>query len=209
MSAATTPVRGRIQKREAILGAAIEVFARDGYERASVDAIAAEAGVAKPTIYNHLGGKENLYRAAMVEAAARSKVKVMAALDRFPTTGDDLRAGLCTAARRLVDCQIAPQGWALSRLLYAEAARFPEVYDEVQGEGGRQVNEALAGRLARLGNAGVLRVPDPVLAARHFMALISGELPARTGLGTRELPEEELAEIIGDGVDTFLKAFGG
>ncbi|GLZ80893.1 TetR family transcriptional regulator [Actinorhabdospora filicis] len=200
--------RGRIDKRQAILSAAIEVFARDGYERAGVEAIAAEAGVAKPTIYNHLGGKENLYRAAMAEAAARSKTKVLAAVDGFPTTGEDLRAGLRTVARSLVDCHISPQGWALSRLLYTEAARFPEVYDEVQTEGGRQINEALAGRLARLGNAGVLRVPDPVLAARHFMALITGELAARTAMGTRELPEEELAGIIADGVETFLAAFG-
>lgn len=207
MSSATAPVRGRIDKRRAILAAAIEVFARDGYERASVDAIAAEAGVAKPTIYNHLGGKENLYRAAMVEAADRSRTKVLAAVDGFPTTGENLREGLREVARSLVDCQISPLGWALSRLLYAEAARFPEVYDEVQTEGGRQINEALAGRLARLGNAGVLRVPDPVLAARHFMALISGELPARTALGTRELPEEEIAAVIDDGVETFLAAF--
>ncbi|WP_131770844.1 TetR/AcrR family transcriptional regulator, partial [Candidatus Protofrankia californiensis] len=62
----TVTGRGRVDKREAILAAAFEVFARKGYEGASVDLIASEAGVAKPTLYNHLGSKENLFRLVMV-----------------------------------------------------------------------------------------------------------------------------------------------
>ena len=41
--------------------AALVLFARDGYERTSVDAIAAEAGVSKRTVYSHYGDKENLF----------------------------------------------------------------------------------------------------------------------------------------------------
>ncbi|WEV25420.1 TetR/AcrR family transcriptional regulator [Streptomyces sp. 71268] len=52
-------------KREAILQAAVEIFLREGYDRASVDAIAEEAGVSKQTIYNHFGGKERLFLAAV------------------------------------------------------------------------------------------------------------------------------------------------
>jgi len=53
---------GRIDKRQAILDAAFTIFARDGYYLAGVDAIAAEARVAKHTIYNHFRDKENLFR---------------------------------------------------------------------------------------------------------------------------------------------------
>ncbi|MFE6779435.1 TetR/AcrR family transcriptional regulator [Streptomyces sp. NPDC057702] len=52
-------------KREAILRAAVAIFLREGYDRASVDAIAEEAGVSKQTIYNHFGGKERLFLAAV------------------------------------------------------------------------------------------------------------------------------------------------
>ena len=39
----------------------MRLFLRDGYARTSVDAIAAEAGVSKRTIYNHYGDKESLF----------------------------------------------------------------------------------------------------------------------------------------------------
>jgi AcrR family transcriptional regulator len=54
-------VSGWQRKRDVIAGAALVLFARDGYERTSVDAIAAEAGVSKRTVYSHYGEKENLF----------------------------------------------------------------------------------------------------------------------------------------------------
>ena len=50
---------------EKLLGAATRVFARDGYARATVDAVAAEAGSTKPTLYARFGSKADLYRAAV------------------------------------------------------------------------------------------------------------------------------------------------
>lgn len=64
--------RGRIDKRQAILEAAFRTFAREGYGQSCVREIAAEAGVAKPTIYNHLGDKETLFREAMLAAVGRT-----------------------------------------------------------------------------------------------------------------------------------------
>ena len=54
-------VSGWQRRHDAIAGAALVLFARDGYERTSVDAIAAEAGVSKRTVYSHYGDKENLF----------------------------------------------------------------------------------------------------------------------------------------------------
>ncbi len=54
-------VSGWQRKHDAIAAAALVLFARDGYERTSVDAIAAEAGVSKRTVYSHYGDKENLF----------------------------------------------------------------------------------------------------------------------------------------------------
>ncbi len=48
-----------------ILDAATAVFAAEGYERASMAAIAARAGVTKPTLYARFGSKHQLFEAAV------------------------------------------------------------------------------------------------------------------------------------------------
>jgi TetR/AcrR family transcriptional repressor of mexJK operon len=199
--------RGRLDKRQAIVDAALLVFAREGYSQASIEAIAAAAGVAKPTIYNHLGGKENLFRHVLAEVAARSNRKTMAALAAFTDEPADLRAELLTVARGLVDCFLDEQSAALRRLLHAEITRFPDLFDSVLASGPDQVNEALTGRLARLSNAGHLRIDDPLMAASQFFALISCDLPALSALGTRPVADADVDRVVTSGVDAFLRAF--
>jgi TetR/AcrR family transcriptional repressor of mexJK operon len=53
-----------------VIEAATRVFLRAGFTDASVDVIAAEAGVSKQTIYNHFGDKRKLF-AAVIEATQR------------------------------------------------------------------------------------------------------------------------------------------
>ncbi len=200
--------RGRIDKRRAILDAAIRVFAREGYVQAGLDAIAAEAGVAKPTIYNHFGGKENLFREAVLEATQRSSAKTLVALEGFPGSGsDDLREELEGVATRLVACFRDEKSWALQRLLYAETVRFPAVFDDWRASGPAQVTDALAGRLARLANAGRLDIAEPDRAAGQFLALISDGIAMLSALGTRPIDDTSLREAVQSGVETFLRAF--
>jgi AcrR family transcriptional regulator len=49
------------ERREAILGSALEVFAERGYHAASIDDIARTAGISKALIYEHFGSKNELY----------------------------------------------------------------------------------------------------------------------------------------------------
>ena len=51
--------------------AALDLFSRDGYERTSVDAISAQAGVSKRTVYNHFGDKESLFLAVVQQTFGR------------------------------------------------------------------------------------------------------------------------------------------
>ena len=50
---------------ERILDAATTVFAREGFDRANMDVIAAEAQATKPTLYARFGSKEGLFEAAV------------------------------------------------------------------------------------------------------------------------------------------------
>jgi TetR/AcrR family transcriptional repressor of mexJK operon len=203
-----TTTRGRLDKRSAILEAAGKVFTRQGYELASVDAIAQLAGVAKPTVYNHFQDKETLFRTVMRDGAGRTAARIIAALDSIDDDAD-LAAELTRVAHLVIQCQLSDEGWALQRLLYAEAGRFADLYDDVVSQGGVPVVNALAGRLARLANRGQLAIDDVMTAASQFMALVAGDLPALSRLGTRPVPADELDRAVGAGVSTFLRAFAG
>ncbi|MFE0171214.1 TetR/AcrR family transcriptional regulator [Streptomyces sp. NPDC059002] len=199
--------RGRIDKREAILDAAFVVFAKEGYGKAGVDAIAGEAGVAKPTVYNHFGGKEGLFKEAMTATAERAAAKSLAVLTRLGGDVDDLPQALRDVGHGLLLCYTSDDAWALRRLLHAEISRFPDLFEKVWGSGPHQLTEALADRLARLALAGRLRLDDPVRAAEQFVALLTGPIEGRSVLGTRTVPDDEVRATVAAAVETFTRAF--
>ena len=49
------------ERREQLLGIGKHLFAERGFEGTSIEEIAARAGVSKPVVYEHFGGKEGLY----------------------------------------------------------------------------------------------------------------------------------------------------
>lgn len=68
------------QRREQILGIARELFAKRGYENTTVDEIASEAGISKPVIYEHFGGKEGLYAVVVDREVTRLMAHITLAL---------------------------------------------------------------------------------------------------------------------------------
>jgi AcrR family transcriptional regulator len=66
MTAAEQTRTGRVrmtgkERREQLLDVGRRLFAEKGFEGTSVEEIAAKAGVSKPVVYEHFGGKEGLY----------------------------------------------------------------------------------------------------------------------------------------------------
>ncbi|MER7133105.1 TetR/AcrR family transcriptional regulator [Streptosporangium saharense] len=202
-----TTSRGRIDKRQAILRSAFAVFARLGYAQACVQEIADEAGVAKPTVYNHLSDKATLFRHAVQDAAQTSLRRRLATLEPLVEPGDDLRATLEGVGHELLRLHCDEHSCSLRRLLYAEITRFPDILDVVTESGPHRLTQALADRLARLILAGRLCAADPELAAEQLLALLVGPLEARSRMGTRLLGDDELRELARAAVDTFLQAY--
>jgi AcrR family transcriptional regulator len=58
------------ERREQLVGVATSLFAERGYEATSIEEIADRAGVSKPVVYQHFGGKEGLY-AVIVDREVR------------------------------------------------------------------------------------------------------------------------------------------
>lgn len=74
MSAVGRSTGGRLpraQRREQILAAATEAFARNGYADTGLEEIAAEAGVSRVILYRHFDSKAELYRAVLASARQR------------------------------------------------------------------------------------------------------------------------------------------
>ncbi len=59
------------EKEAAIIEAARETFLARGFDAASMDAIALNAGVSKRTVYNRFRSKEELFAAAITETCRR------------------------------------------------------------------------------------------------------------------------------------------
>ena len=67
MSAAPTRLPAA-QRRDAIVAAALRVFAQGSYGGATTAQIAREAGVSEPILYRHFASKRDLYFACLEEA---------------------------------------------------------------------------------------------------------------------------------------------
>jgi AcrR family transcriptional regulator len=77
------------ERRETILRAATEVFARSGYRGAKVSDVAARTGVTEPVIFQNFGSKSALFAAVLERAAA----EIRASLDHL-ADGPGLASGL-------------------------------------------------------------------------------------------------------------------
>jgi AcrR family transcriptional regulator len=75
----------REQTRRRLLEVGAEHIAREGLERASVDAIAIAAGYAKGTFYNYFDSKEQLFGEVVAESARRAVEHYAKAKDRGTT----------------------------------------------------------------------------------------------------------------------------
>ncbi|WP_202238578.1 TetR/AcrR family transcriptional regulator [Actinacidiphila reveromycinica] len=86
------------ERREQLLAVGRVLFAERGYEGTSVEEIAHQAGVSKPVVYEHFGGKEGLYAVVVDREMRRLLDMVTSAL-----TGGHPRELLEQAAFALLD----------------------------------------------------------------------------------------------------------
>lgn len=192
------------RKRDAIARAALILFASDGYERTSVDAIAAEAGVSKRTVYSHFGDKESLFLAVVRETYEGMLARIGEIVRRVEWDRDLLGALTSCVTEITRSIVRAPDRATLARLLMAEAPHFPDVIDLLHT---REIAPIIAEPLEKLAAAGRLAVTDARQAAEHLAALTFGQVSTRSLMGTVPLGEDEMARLIAGGVHVFLRAY--
>jgi TetR/AcrR family transcriptional repressor of mexJK operon len=168
------PKRGTESARaDTLIGAAIRVFLRDGYESTSIDKVAGEAGVSTRTIYERFKNKADLLGAAIARLVERDMATVIAPaeLERLP-----LRSALTLIGKTLTGRARNPDSAALIRILAKEAQRFPELAARMRGGTKLRVDNALATFFRTQVARGHLALADPDRAAVLFLQMVFAEL---------------------------------
>jgi AcrR family transcriptional regulator len=182
--------------RQRILLAAAQVFAENGYARATTRALAAAAGVNEVTLFRHFGNKQNLFAAVIEQFGGPA---VTTALEGH-LTGDCVQ-DLRTIGAHLLDL-LLERGDAM-RLMLCEASHFPEV-QEVMVQNPRQIRRMLAAYISQQIEQGKLRPQHPEVAAQAFSGMLFSYAIARGMLDDSIAPELTTNELVAQFVDIFI-----
>lgn len=208
-SRGATHARGDVcaPKRRQVLSGAHAVFGELGFERASVDEIAARAGVSKATVYSHFRDKKALYAAYLSEEANGLRQSVGRMLLGSEPCGE-VGPALQHAGERLLELFLAPAIVRFYRNAAAELDRFPELGQILFANGPAALISAIGVYLSRWRDRGALRFDDPHTAAVQFVMLCHGDLVVRSQLGVLPDPlQPAIVETVRRAVDTFCRAY--
>ena len=205
---APKPQRGRPRDPERsrrILETAQRHFNEHGLERASVDAIAADAGVSKTTVYNNFGSKDRLFQAVVRDRTATVVAGFAGAGALDP---DQPEKALLAIGARFLALARGDDALGAMRAVYGVAGAQPEVCRAFYKEGPERVNGELAAYLRRADSAGTLNVRNPLQAADLFLSMFLGSGHIR-GLLKLEMPDSrENRSLLREAVRVFMAAYG-
>ena len=158
------------EKRQAAIEAAMAVFLESGYERASLQQIANRANVSTATLFKRFPTKAALFEAIVLDFWSED-----AEIGKIPSLGDP-KAGLRKIGFDFAALVRQPRMVSFTRLLIAEAPRFPELAQLMMDRGKmpyiQRVTEYVQHEMA----AGRLQSGDAKRAARQFLAMISDQV---------------------------------
>lgn len=175
-------------RRSEIVNAARSVFARNGFDRGIMDAIAKEAGIAKGTVYLYFRSKEEIYRAVMNEDMEFLKKSTLERIEAAESLEDKIRAFIMLRLEnaeakkelfRIMDIETA--GLSITRSQYRHWLREPvlllaaAIEDACQREGIR---------------------PVPAEKVAWFIADMTRGTVQRKLLGQTEIPPREDSEFL-------------
>jgi AcrR family transcriptional regulator len=154
------------QTRQAILDAALELFADKGYFGTSLRDIASVVGVRESALYNYFPGKEALF-SALITAAHEHKAEQMAGLLAEPV--DDMQSLLERLTSLVLDNFAVPRQQQLFRVLMSDGMRLAKQGRINLIERMTSGAEPLHDLMRRLITEGGLRPRNPELLAIEFM----------------------------------------
>ncbi|MBZ4022617.1 TetR family transcriptional regulator [Rhodobacter sp. TJ_12] len=194
------------RKFDQVIEGARKVFLRDGFEGASVDDIAREAGVSKATLYSYFPDKRLLF---MAIATGECQRQADEAVEFIYAEEKPVAQVLRYAARVIIDYLRSDLGRQTYRLCVAESDRFPELGRQFYASGPQLVRARLVEYLKTAVARGELQIEDYDLAADQFSELCKVEIHNCLVCGViHEVSDESRQRIIDGAVEMFLARYG-
>ncbi|ANT50178.1 TetR/AcrR family transcriptional regulator [Mesorhizobium amorphae] len=202
MTALSRRQQNKIERERRILEAALKVFSEMGYSGANMDAVALEANLSKPTLYQYFQSKEALFSAMMLG----ERDQMLAVFERPSDRG--MVADLLEFSWDYADTVLRPDLLSLARLIIGEVQRFPEIGRAYQEVGPDRLLRGIMDYLEDQRRTGRLAFDDAELAAQDLWGLIlSAPRTQALYMPDRSPSRAEIARYLNNGLKVFLKAY--
>lgn len=201
----TKSEKRKTKKYQLVIDTAKKIFLEQGYDRASMDLIATEAGVSKATLYVYFENKEALLFALVSQECLH--VGLGTVWDQ-PHPIDDIEAALREIARNFTKLFLSGDSLGIYQLVMSNASHFPEIAEIFMDAGPRRQRAQVAAFFQRAIDEGHLKIDNIELAVKQFLSLVEGDLPISWALSMQRPEQSEYDALIEGGVRVFLAAYG-
>jgi len=189
----------RAGKRQEIIKAAIEVFARNGFRGTTTRDLAAHADVNEAIIFRYFNTKQELYRAILEQKLSQGKDARFEEVQRLAQVGND-QEFLENFGNQFLERH--EEDSTFMRLLMFSALEGHELSEMfLSSIAGR---DPLASYIQRRMDDGAFRRMDPNLAARAILGMFVAYIQMQEIFGQNKLKTFERSEVVKTFVSIFL-----
>ena len=158
-----------LQKRQAILESATQLFLELGYEGSSMDKIAKLAGVSKLTVYNHFQDKAHLFTAAIELACEQRMPKHLFEIK----SNDDVYEVLYAMGCHFLTALYSPEAIKLTLLMSSLVQQNPELIQMFFEAGPKRTHQNIEDLFNQIKVLNLLKIEDSQEAAQLFISLLT------------------------------------
>ncbi len=191
-------------RRMAYIQAAGKLFLLQGFSAVSMEAIAAQTGGSKVTLYNYFSSKEALFEAFVIEAGREAVNRLL----EVPLLAGDIRSVLTELGMAYLRLITTPTVIALDRLIIGEAGRQPELAAIFYKNGPKRTISVLVSVIENLIKTAQIHPGKPGIIAMHFKGLCEADILDRFLWGLDIPGDDELEKGVQAAVDVFIKGYG-
>ena len=207
MSMPKKAVLGRpknLEKLQAILQAAAELFPQKGYDGVSMMEIADKAGVSKLTLYSHFTDKEDLFTQSVIDCCEQQ----LPASTFKLAPGLSLEQALSTIGIGFLELVMDAKSITLHRMIIQQSGADLTHAELFFKAGPARMLAEMRSFLEQAAGNGALAIREPGFAAEHFFCLLKGLVYMRVLMGISEPPDRQEREAhVREVVALFLRAY--